>query len=50
MQAVYSKLNFFDEKQTYWTPASTIADLYSQLASKKYREISREQIQLAESD
>ena len=49
MQAAYSQLNFFDEKQTYWTPASTIADLYSQLASKKYREISREQIQLADS-
>ena len=49
MQAAYSQLNFLDEKQTYWTPASTIADLYSQLASKKYREISREQIQLADS-
>ena len=47
VQDAYSQLNFFDEKQIYWTPALTIVDLYSQLASKKYREISREQIQLA---
>ena len=48
-QAAYNQLNFFEDEQVYWAPASTIADLYTQLASKKYREISREQIQLADS-
>ena len=48
MQADYSQLNFFEDEQVYWAPASTIADLYTQLSSKKYREISREQIQLAD--
>ena len=32
------------EEQIYWAPASTTSDLYSQLASKKYREIPRDQI------
>ena len=41
---VYSKTQFFVEDDIYWAPASTTSDLYSQLASKKYREISRDQI------
>ena len=44
----YNKLDFFVEDQIYWAPASTTSDLYSQLASKKYREIPRNQITLAE--
>ena len=40
----YNKLKFFIEDQIYWAPASTTSDLYSQLASKKYREIPRSQI------
>ena len=35
----YNKLEFFVEDDIYWAPASTTAHLYSQLASKKYREI-----------
>ena len=35
----YNKLEFFVEDDIYWAPASTAAHLYSQLASKKYREI-----------
>ena len=35
----YNKLEFFVEDDIYWAPASTTANLYSQLASKKYREI-----------
>ena len=34
-------MEFFVEDSVYWTPASTTSDLYSQLASKKYREIPR---------
>ena len=40
----YNKLEFFVEEPVYWTPASTAAGLYSQLASKKYREISRNKL------
>ena len=43
-QVAYSKLRFFEEEQIYWAPASTTSALYSQLASKKYREIPRNQI------
>jgi hypothetical protein len=43
---LYNKLKFFVEDQIYWAPASTTSDLYSQLASKKYREIPRNQIML----
>jgi hypothetical protein len=35
----YNKLEFFVEDDIYWAPASTASHLYSQLASKKYREI-----------
>jgi hypothetical protein len=35
----YNKLEFFVEDEIYWAPASTAEHLYSQLASKKYREI-----------
>ncbi len=40
----YNKLEFFVEDDIYWAPASTTAHLYSQLASKKYREIPRNQL------
>ena len=40
----YNKLRFFEEEKIYWAPASTKSDLYMQLASKKYREIPRNQI------
>ena len=40
----YNKLQFFVEDQIYWAPADTASDLYQQLASKKYREIPRDQI------
>ena len=43
MQA-YSKLLFFVQDQTYWIPASTTSELYTQLASRRYREIPRNQI------
>ena len=43
-QVTYNKLKFFVEDQIYWAPATTTSDLYSQLASKKYREIPRNQI------
>ena len=41
---VYNKTQFFVENDIYWAPASTMSDLYSQLASKKYREICGGQI------
>ena len=41
---IYNKLEFFVEDAIYWAPASTTAHLYSQLASKKYREIPRDQL------
>ena len=40
----YSKLQFFEKKELYWTPSSQPAELYSQLAKHKYREIFRNQI------
>lgn len=40
----YNRLHFFVEDQIYWAPATTTSDLYAQLASKKYREIHRNQI------
>ena len=36
---------FFEECETYWSPSSVANELYEQLASKKYREILRPQIQ-----
>ena len=42
----YNKLEFFVEDDIYWAPASTTSHLYSQLASKKYREIPRDQLRL----
>ena len=39
----------FEENDTYWVPASDANELYSQLSSKKYREIIRQQIQYVES-
>ncbi len=36
---------FFEEKDKYWKPATNTATLYQQLASRKYREIIRKQIQ-----
>ncbi len=41
---MYNRLRFFVEDQIYWAPASNTSDLYAQLASKKYREIHRNQI------
>ena len=41
---VYDKPKFFINEKIYWQPADTTSDLYSQLASKKYREIPRDQI------
>ena len=46
----YNKLEFFVEDDIYWAPASTTAHLYSQLASKKYREIPRDQLRLTKLD
>ena len=43
-QNTYNRLNFYVEEQVYWAPASMTSDLYAQLALKKYREISRNQI------
>ena len=40
----YDNMDFFVEDPVYWNPASTMSALYSQLASKKYREIPRDQI------
>ena len=37
---------FFEEIDKYWRPASNTASLYQQLASRKYREVIRKQIQL----
>ncbi len=36
---------FFEEARTYWAPSSVAEELYEQLATKKYREIPRNQIQ-----
>ena len=41
----YDKLKYFIEKTTFWAPASTQSGLYDQLASNKYREIPREEIE-----
>ena len=42
----YNKVvhEFYQEEQVYWAPASTTSALYSQLASRKYREIPKEQL------
>ncbi len=40
----YNRLQFFVQDQVYWAPATTASGLYTQLASKKYREINRNQI------
>ena len=37
--------DYFEEKNTYWEPASTVDDLYEQLSHHKYREISRQHIE-----
>ncbi|XP_064394623.1 uncharacterized protein LOC135341873 isoform X2 [Halichondria panicea] len=37
---------FFEEIDKYWRPASNTASLYQQLASRKYREVIRKQIQV----
>ena len=34
-----STLDFFEERPSYWRPACTSDELYSQLAQNKYREI-----------
>ncbi len=39
---------FFEECETYWAPSSQANELYEQLATRKYREILREQIQCEE--
>ena len=41
----YSKLDFFVDDRTYWTPCTTAPEIYDQLALKKYREISRKQLE-----
>ena len=32
----------FEEKDSYWVPASDASELYKQLSTKKYREIDRQ--------
>ena len=39
-----SRLSFFEDRATFWTPASNSCELYSQLAEHKYREILHGQI------
>ena len=39
-----STLDFFEERPSYWRPACTTDELYSQLAQNKYREILHSQI------
>ena len=40
----YNKLQFNGNDNMYWTPESTVSELYDQLASEYYREISRDQV------
>ena len=40
----YSKLNFYVDDRTYWTPGTTALEIYDQLASKNYREIPKRQL------
>ena len=40
----YNNLQFFERDKTFWAPASTTSGLYEQLCTKRYREISRDQI------
>ena len=40
----YDHLNYFRESETYWAPAATTEDLYTQLAENKYREIFRHEL------
>ena len=35
---------FFEQKDTFWEPQNSAAELYNQLAEHKYREIHRKQI------
>ncbi len=42
---VQLNMQFFMDDPIYWAPASTTAELYAQLAKKKYRELPRDQIQ-----
>ena len=36
---------FFEQSDVYWEPPSSTAELYNQLALRKYREIRRDQVQ-----
>lgn len=40
----YDHLSFFKEADTYWAPAATAEDLYTQLSEYKYRELPRREI------
>ena len=44
----YDENVYFTEDKTYWTPSENTSVLYEQLAQNKYREILRQQIQLAQ--
>jgi len=35
---------FFEQADLYWEPPSSAAELYNQLAKRKYREIKRDQV------
>ena len=34
-----------EDDSQYWEPATTVNELYRQMASKKYREIARQQVE-----
>lgn len=40
----YDHLKFFEERETYWAPATTESGLYTQLYENKYRELPRNEI------
>ena len=35
---------FFEQTDLYWEPPTSAAELYNQLAKRKYREIQRDQV------
>ena len=40
--------HFFEEEGVYWTPGSDCVTIYEQLAQKRFREIARDQVELAD--
>ena len=40
----YDRLRYFEERETYWAPATTESGLYTQLYENKYRELPRSEI------